>query len=59
MLKLYVWEHGCYGVIFAYAKDKEHARKMILKECSFVPKDDLEREPEEIKDAKAFIIWGE
>ena len=61
-LKLYVWEgvltDRTSGVMFALAEDKEHARKLILEECNYVPDGDIAGEPIEITEPKGFAVWG-
>ena len=61
-LKLFVWEDVMKdytsGIMFALAKNVEDARKQILKECDYIPKEDLMKEPIVITKAQGFAVWG-
>ena len=62
MLKLFVWEEVLRdysaGVMFALAPDVETARKMLLKQCSFLPEADLQKEPQVYTEPFALSVWG-
>ena len=61
-LKLYVWEGVLTdyrdGIMIAYATDKEHARKLLLESCDYIPDSDLNIEPREITSAEGIVLWG-
>ena len=61
-LKLFVWEDVLYdwsaGVMFALAETVKEARELILKECHYVVKEDLAKEPKVVTEKEAFVIWG-
>ncbi len=60
--KLYVWEGVLSdytdGVMFAYAQDPDHARKLILENQQMSNIDDLAIEPREVTTPEGFAIWG-
>ena len=49
-LKLYVWEDvlsdESEGIMFAFAKNKEHARELLIADCGCIP-----------IDARAYAVW--
>lgn len=61
-LKLFLWEgvltDYTSGMMGALAPDVETARKLLLEQCSFIPKSDLEQEPQVITEMSAFHCWG-
>lgn len=61
-LKLYVWEDVLTdyssGMMCALATSPEHARKLLLRECSYIPPEDLKVEPKVVSRAKGFLVWG-
>ncbi len=61
-LRLYLWtEVLCdytHGVMFALATSPEEARKLLLETCSYLPADELAREPQEIESPFAYHLWG-
>jgi len=61
-LKLYVWEGVLTdytdGIMIAYATDAKHARELLLKECDWMPDEDLAKEPREITSAEGIVLWG-
>jgi hypothetical protein len=63
-LKVYVWNDVLTdytsGMMFAIAGSKEEAREVLLRECAYLPQEDLAIEPEEydMKTTSAFICWG-
>lgn len=61
-LKLYVWDNVLTdwsdGIMFALAESPEHARAVLLQECSYIPSQDLEREPKVFETPVARAIWG-
>ena len=61
-LRLYVWldvlTDYSSGVMFALAYSPAHARRLILKKCSYVPKEDLSKEPICVRKPEAFLVWG-
>jgi hypothetical protein len=63
-MKLYLWEgvlrDWTSGMMFAIASSEEEARAKLLKECSFIPEEDLELEPDVIELDKPFaaLCWG-
>ena len=60
-LKLYVWEDVLTdytpGVMFALAKDTEHARKLLIEKYGD-ELDDMRIEPREVINPEGFIVWG-
>ena len=60
-LKLYVWEDVLEdymsGIMFAYARDVDHARILIIKRMGG-EEEDLKIEPREIKDPEGFYVYG-
>ena len=61
-LKLFLWEDVLTdytpGMMGAYAYSPDHARQLILKECSYVPKSDLSKEPKVFESEIGFTCWG-
>jgi hypothetical protein len=61
-LKLFVWEDVLTdytsGVMFALAPDVETARKLLLEKCSYLPKEDLMKEPSVYTKPFALDVWG-
>lgn len=61
-LKLYVWEgvleDYTSGVMFALAESTEHARKLLLEKCFYIPDRDLRIEPRCVTEAEGFAVWG-
>lgn len=61
-MKLYVWEDVLYdytaGCMFALASSVEEARAAILEACSYVPPDDLSKEPRVVETVEGFTCWG-
>ena len=63
-MKLYFWEgvlrDWTTGMMFAIASSAEEARAKLLEECSYIPKEDLEIEPQVIELDKPFaaLCWG-
>lgn len=61
-LKLFLWEDVLTdytpGVMGAYAYSPDHARELLLAQCSYLPKGDLAKEPKVIETEDAFICWG-
>jgi hypothetical protein len=61
-LKLYVWEDVLAdytsGIMFALARSESEARELILKNCSFVPDEDLAKEPKVYETPIGFAVWG-
>ena len=59
---LYVWENVLCdyidGIMFAYAENVGHARRLILEKFDFVDEDDLNLQPREINTAEGFAVWG-
>lgn len=62
ILKLYVWEGVLTdytdGVMFALAVSPEEARKLLLAQCSYLPKEDMDQEPKVYDTPVAFSLWG-
>ena len=61
-LTLYVWEnvlcdYTC-GIMFALAHDVEEARRLILAQVEYVPREQLDTEPLEVTAPQAFVVWG-
>ena len=61
-LTLYVWEnvscdYTC-GIMFALAHDVEEARRLILAQVDYVPREQLDTEPLEVTAPQAFVVWG-
>lgn len=63
-MKLFVWEDVLSdytsGIMVAVAPTIEAARAALLKECSFLPEYDLNRQPKEfdLSETRAFYCWG-
>lgn len=61
-LKLYVWQNVLTdytdGVMFALATSPEEARKLLLAGTSYLPKEDLDKEPDVYETPVAFSVWG-
>lgn len=61
-MKLFVWhnvlEDYTAGVMFAYANDADEARKMVLEDCSYVNKDELDQNPSVYENPIGFAVWG-
>lgn len=63
-LRLFVWENVLTdytdGMMFAVAKNVEEARKKIKETCSYVPDNDLAKNPVEVDltQPSAFLCWG-
>lgn len=61
-MKLYVWEgvlsDYTSGMMIAYADSVEEARELLLKECFYIPKNDLNQEPLVVENKAAFYVWG-
>ena len=63
-MKLYVWQDVLYdytpGIMFAIASSAEEARSLLLKECDYIPKEDLAKAPEELplNTPCAYYVWG-
>lgn len=63
-MKLYYWENVLWdwtsGIMFAIASSAEEARATLLKECSYLPAEDLSQEPKVIELDKPFaaFCWG-
>ena len=63
-MKLFVWRYVLYdynsGIMIAIAPTVEEARAQLLRDCSYIPLSDLEKEPEELElsETRAFAIWG-
>ena len=55
---LETWGSWKAGMMGALAPDVETARKLLLEQCSFIPKSDLEQEPQVITEMSAFHCWG-
>ena len=63
-MKLYVWDDvlcdWTSGMMFAVAESPEQARELLLRECDWLPEDDLAKTPQEydLTDPVAFYMWG-
>lgn len=61
-LKLYVWENVLTdytdGVMFALATSPEQARELLLKNCSYIPDCDLNKEPKIVTEPFALAVYG-
>lgn len=63
-MKLYVWKNVLTdytsGIMFAVAPSADGARKELLKQCNYLPQEDLNKEPVEVdlKVPSAFYTWG-
>lgn len=63
-MKLFVWEDVLTdytsGLMVAIAPTVEEARATLLRECSYIPEDDLIKQPREfgLSDPSAFLCWG-
>jgi hypothetical protein len=61
-MKLYVWHDSLTdyteGVMFAYASSTAEARKLILQDCSYVPKEQLNEDPSIYETPVGFAVWG-
>ena len=63
-MKVYFWDNVLTdytsGMMVAVASSVEEAREVILKECNYIPKGDLAKEPQvfDIDNPCAFICWG-
>lgn len=61
-LKLFVWENVLKtytsGVMFALAFDVAMAREMLLQQCSYLPEEDLAKEPNVYTSPFSFHVWG-
>ena len=63
-MKLYVWQNVLYdytpGIMFAIASSVEEARSLLLKECDYIPEEDLAKAPEELSlnTPCAYYLWG-
>jgi len=45
--------------MFVVADSVEEARELLLKECSYIPKEQLALEPEVYENQKtAYVVWG-
>jgi hypothetical protein len=63
-MKLFVWEdvledHSL-GIMFAVAPNLNEAKKALLKKCSYLPKNDLNKQPQEfdLSESVGFYLWG-
>lgn len=62
--KIFIWDKALRdytaGIMFAIDRDIEGARKQLLVECSYIPKEDLEREPLVLPVSKRVcrVVWG-
>ena len=61
-LKLFVWEEVLTdytdGVMFALAENVQEARAKIKEHTSYVPDNDLEKEPKVYESSVGFAVWG-
>ncbi len=63
-MKLFVWDEVLTdytdGIMFALARDADHARAIIRAQCGYVPADDLGKEPKEydLTEPVCRIVWG-
>ena len=61
-LKLFVWEDvlTAYssGIMVALAENVDQARSLLLKECDYIPSEDLAKEPKIVTKLSAFLVWG-
>ena len=63
-MKLFVWEgvltDWTSGMMIAIAPTADEAREALLKECDYLPLEDLAQEPEEHDLTKnvAYYVWG-
>ena len=61
-LKLYVWENVLRdytsGMMCALATSPDHARKLLLKKCDYIPPEQLAQEPKAVSRPEGFVVWG-
>ena len=63
-MKIFFWDNVLRdytsGIMIAIAPNVDEARTAILKECSYVPEEDLAQTPQEfdLSEPRAFVIWG-
>jgi hypothetical protein len=63
-MKVFVWEDVLTdyssGLMVAIAQTVEEARDALLKECSYIPKGDLDQQPKEfdLSEPAVFLCWG-
>lgn len=61
-LRLYVWQGVLTdysdGIMFALAFSADHARELLLADCSYIPKGDLAQVPQAFDTPVAFSVWG-
>lgn len=61
-LKLYVWENVLHdytaGMMCALAKSPAQAREVLLLKCDYIPKGDLDQDPQVIENPEGFVVWG-
>lgn len=63
-MKLYVWENVLTdytsGMMVAVASNVDEARARLLEECSYIPDEDLTKEPQvfDLLRSVAFVCWG-
>jgi hypothetical protein len=62
--KVFVWDNVLTdytsGVMFAVARSVEEARTALLRECNYIPKSDLNEEPQvyALSELPARVVWG-
>ena len=61
-LKLYVWHKSLIdwtaGVMFALAASEDEAKALILKDCSYIPDNEWERDVTVYDKPAGFAVWG-
>jgi len=61
-LKLYVWENVLHdytpGIMFALAPDVETARRLLRERCTYLPQEDIDREPAVCETPVAYFLYG-